>query len=197
MDAPVKILFVMEMVLIPVAFAITIALSRKTTFRVIRILAYAAALLLICGLSLHQSFISLAISERNGTPYVWMSTTAQILIDAGNVAFGVAAYVGLVRTAQRAQWQWFVALITGIVLNNLLTAALETPLRVLTLYAAWQRLLAAGGSDFYPRYYLLVSILLAATALIPLSYVIVRQRLQAKLPPNLQPQPIDPGATLA
>lgn len=193
MDAPVKLLFVMEMVLIPVAFAITIALSRKTTFRVIRILAYAAALLLICGLSLHQSFISLAISERSGTPYVWMSTIAQILIDAGNVAFGVAAYVGLVRTAQRAQWRWFVALIAGIVLNNLLTAALETPLRVLVLVPSWQRPLAAGD----PRYYLVVSILLAATALIPLSYVIVRQRLQPKLPPNLQQQPIDPGATLA
>ena len=166
-----KLLLVMQTVGIPLLLAVVLAVAGRSARRVVRVFALAALVLLIAGLGLHQrlevgSFRDLQQTVLGLSLDVWW----QLLYIAGGAAFYVAVLAGALDTARERRWGWFAGLVVAALLANVAAVALATPLRVLNLTDSALQLVAQGGPDFYPHFYLVVSIVIATTPLVSLLY---------------------------
>jgi hypothetical protein len=166
-----KLLLVLQTIGIPLLLAVVLAAAGRSTRWVVRVFALAALALLIAGLALRQHLVVGSVSDGEQRVLgVSMVVWWQILYSAGGAAFYIAALAGALDTARARRWGWFAGLVVAALLANVAAVALATPLRVLNFTSSMFQLVIPGGQDFFPRFYLAVSILIAATCLVPLLY---------------------------
>ena len=180
-----KLLLVLQTIGFPLLLAIVLAAAGRSARRVVRVCALAALVLLIAGLALRQRLVVGSLSDGEQTVLgltlvVWW----QILYIAGGSAFYVAVIAGALDTARARRWGWFAGLVVAALLANVAAVALATPLRVLNFTTSLFQLVIRGGQDFYVYFYLAVSIVFAATTLVPLLYSFAArdQRVQVAAP---------------
>jgi hypothetical protein len=166
-----KLLLVLQAVGILLLLAIVLAAAGRSARRVVRVFALAALVLLIAGLALRQHLVVGSLSEGQRrvlglTLVAWW----QILYIAGGAAFYVAVIASALDTARARRWGWFAGLVVAALLANAAAVALATPLRVLNFTSSLFQLVIRSRQDFFPPFYLVVSIVIAATCLVPLLY---------------------------